>query len=440
MSGATDLPEAAMQLSAKLLCVDDEPNILSSLRRLFRTQGYQVFTAESGAAGLKVLETESIDLVISDMRMPEMGGARFLEYVRERWPETVRLLLTGYAAIQSSLDAINRGEIYRYITKPWDENDILLIVRHALERKALEHEKRRLEALTHLQNQELKTLNASLEAKVEERTAEIKIANEALTAANEKLKTNFLTSIKVFSNLIEMRKGHLAGHSRRVADLARKIALNMGLDEHDTQEIFVAGLLHNIGKIGFSDELLSMPIHLMSGENLALYRQHPVHGEHSLMPLEDLRGAAAIVRAQLERYDGKGFPDSLANMQIPVGARILALASDYDHLQAGTFFPRRYSLEEAKAYIQSGRNKLYDAKVVDAFLGVMSDVVEEVVPDGLIAAADLRPDMIISRDLITPDGLLLLSAGHVLEERLIEKIIRFEADGDKKFTIYVHMN
>jgi response regulator RpfG family c-di-GMP phosphodiesterase len=137
---------------ARILCVDDEPNILSSLRRLFRPQGYQVFTAESGAEGLKLLEAEQVDVVISDMRMPEMDGARFLEQVRARWPDTLRMLLTGYADIQSILDAINRGEIYRYITKPWDDNDILLIVRHALERKALEVEKQRLEALTQEQN------------------------------------------------------------------------------------------------------------------------------------------------------------------------------------------------------------------------------------------------------------------------------------------------
>ena len=150
----------------RILCVDDEPNILSSLRRLFRGKGYQVLIANGGHEGLATLETETVDLVISDMRMPVMDGAVFLEHVRARWPDTIRLLLTGYADIQSIIDAINRGEIYRYITKPWDDNDIVLIVRQALERKALEQEKLRLEELTLRQNEELKTLNASLEIKV----------------------------------------------------------------------------------------------------------------------------------------------------------------------------------------------------------------------------------------------------------------------------------
>lgn len=153
MTAAAFMPEAASEPQATILCVDDEANILSSLRRVFRAKGYRMLTAGSGREGLEILESEPVDLVISDMRMPEMDGARFLEYVRDRWPDTIRLLLTGHADIQSILDAINRGEIYRYITKPWDDSDITLVVRHALERKALEQEKKRLEALTRHQNE-----------------------------------------------------------------------------------------------------------------------------------------------------------------------------------------------------------------------------------------------------------------------------------------------
>jgi response regulator RpfG family c-di-GMP phosphodiesterase len=167
-----------------LLCVDDEPNILSSLRRLLRPQGYRILTAESGAEGLAILETQNVDLVISDMRMPMMDGAHFLAEVRQRWPNAVRLLLTGYSDIPSILDAINRGEIYRYIAKPWDDNDMLLMVHGALERSALLREKQRLEALTLQQNEELKALNRDLEARVKTRTRELSQSNDALLAAN----------------------------------------------------------------------------------------------------------------------------------------------------------------------------------------------------------------------------------------------------------------
>lgn len=423
-----------------ILCVDDEPSILSSLRRLFRTHGYHIFTAESGAAGLQLLESEPVDLIISDMRMPEMDGAQFLERVRERWPDTVRILLTGYSDIQSILDAINRGEIFRYITKPWDDNDIVLVVRHALERKALEQEKRRLEELAQRQNEELKELNASLERKVEERTAELKVAHDSLVSANDKLKTNFLTSIKVFSGMIEMRSEHLAGHSRRVADLARKIAIKMDQDSRDTQEIFISGLLHNIGKIAFSDELLSTPLNMMNGETLGIYRKHPIRGEQLLMPLENLRGAAKIIRSQQERFDGHGFPDGISGLVIPMGARILAIASDYYNLQIGIMIQRRLPAEEATAVILKSRGTRYDPVVLSAFESVITgkaDNIEVALPETLVSTRQLLPGMTIARDLVTQDGVLLLSVEHVLNERLIQQILDFEASADAPIMVYV---
>lgn len=441
MSDAAPMPTEAEAKQSTVLCVDDEPNILSSLRRLFRAKGYRVLVAESGAAGLRVLATEAVDLVISDMRMPEMDGAHFLELVRARWPDTIRILLTGYADVSSIIEAINRGEIYRYIAKPWDDNDMLLVVRDALERKVLENEKLRLEELTQRQNDELKALNASLEGKVRERTADLNKANDSLLGANEKLKTSFLTSIKVFSNLIEMRGGHLSGHSRRVADLARKIAAKMGVEGKALQEIFIAGLMIDIGKIGFSDEMLAMPVSAMAGDNLVNYRKFPVRGEQLLMPLEDLRGAAKILRSQLERFDGAGFPDALAADAIPLGARILALSSDYDSLQIGTLVQRRFLPEEARISITHGSGKRYDPEVVNAFNGVLNEgeggaTAREVI----LTTGKLLPGMILSRDLISRDGVLLLSADHVLDERLILQIMDFEKSGGARLSVGIRLD
>ncbi|MDO9067319.1 MAG: response regulator, partial [Deltaproteobacteria bacterium] len=243
-------PVAVATEVSTLLFVDDEANILNSLKRLFRPLGYRILTAESGAAGLQVFEQNNIDLVISDMRMPEMNGAQFLERVRAKWPDVVRILLTGYADVTSTIAAINKGEIYRYIAKPWDDNDIVLTVRHALERKNLELEKQRLEALTLKQNEELKDLNANLEAKVRERTEEVRQTMGFLEVAHKQLKESYLTSLKVFSNLMELREGTMAGHSRRVAEYARRLAQRMGLSENEVQDVMFAGLLHDIGKIG----------------------------------------------------------------------------------------------------------------------------------------------------------------------------------------------
>ena len=252
----TQVQQADSNTGLALLFVDDEANILSALKRLFRPFGYRIFTAEGGAQGLEIMEREAIDLVVSDMRMPEMNGAQFLEKVRAKWPESVRILLTGYAEIGSTIDAINKGQIYRYVSKPWEDNDITLIVKHALQHKVLEKEKLRLEALTRKQNDELKDLNANLEEKVKARTEEVRQTMQFLETAHENLKKGFLTSIRVFSNLIEMRDASMVGHSRRVAELARSLAQRMGMTDAEVQNVFIAGLLLNVGKIGLPDRLL----------------------------------------------------------------------------------------------------------------------------------------------------------------------------------------
>ena len=165
--------EGAAQQAA-LLFVDDEPNILSALKRLFRPLGYRIFTAAGGAAGLTILARERVDLVISDMRMPEMNGAQFLERVRQEWPDTARILLTGYAETGSAIDAINKGKIFRYISKPWEDSDITLIVKHGLERRDLERRNKGLDELTRKQDEEMKQLNADLEEKVKARAGEVR--------------------------------------------------------------------------------------------------------------------------------------------------------------------------------------------------------------------------------------------------------------------------
>jgi len=424
---------------ATVLCVDDEPNILSSLRRLFRANGYRVLTAEGGALGLEVLEKEAVDLVISDMRMPEMDGARFLAKVRERCPDTLRILLTGYSDIQSIQDAINCGEIYRYITKPWEDSDMLLLVRHALERRQLELDKQRLEALALRQNEELKALNQSLEAKVEARTKLLKVEHEATVAANNKLKTNFVTTIKIFSTMIELRAHNQPGHSRQVADLARQLAGMLELDAKESQDVFIAALLHDIGKIGFSDDMLSTPLTMLTGDALGLFRKHPIRAAELLMPLEELRGSATILRAQLERFDGNGFPDGLAGLAIPLGARILSLAVDYYNLQQGGMVQRHLRADEAKSLILDASGKRYDPNVVAAFRHIMDGGAGGGAgPAGVeVLSGGLLPGMVLARDLVSRDGLMLLTADHTLDARMIQQVQDFEGKSGGRLSIWV---
>lgn len=411
---------------ATVLFVDDEANILNALRRLFRPQGYRILTAGSGAEGLALLAGEAVDLVISDMRMPEMDGAHFLEAVRARSPDTVRLLLTGYADVASTINAINKGEIYRYISKPWDDTDILLLVRHALERKALELEKRRLEALTAEQNETLRELNATLEAKVQERTKNLRRAMTSLEWANDQLKKNFIISVQIFSNLLELRAGGMAGHSRRVADLCRAIASQLEVTEAELQDVVFAALLHDIGKIGLPDYLLTKPFPSLSSEERAMVMKHPAAGETALMALDKLKGAATLIRSHHERFDGRGYPDHLAGFGIPLGARILALANDYDSLQHGTLTQQRLTPAKAHAQIIEGRGNRYDPQVVDAFLIVMNNLGRTPAPERELSAALLSPGMTLARDLVGSNGMLLLARDYVLDATLIELMRQYE--------------
>jgi response regulator RpfG family c-di-GMP phosphodiesterase len=434
--------DAAPASGLRILCVDDEPGILSALRRLFRARGYQVYLAEGGRAGLALLQTQAVDLVISDMRMPEMDGVEFLAQVRQRWPDSVRLLLTGYADIGSVVEAINRGEIYRYITKPWDDGEMALIVREALAHRALVLEQKRLADLLQSQNEALQDANALLEARVQARTAELQQASALQRSVNGQLKASFVTSIKVFTALVELRGGNLAGHARRVADLARRIAQRLALDAAQAQEIFVAALLHEIGKVGLADELLDTPVLAMTVQQLERYRQHPMRAAQLLIPLPDLRGSADIIAAQLERFDGTGHPRRLLGQEIPLGARIVALASDYDNLQIGTLALRRVDAAEALGIVVQSSGKRYDPTVVRALVALLGGRLPEApdparTPELALRAGDLQPGMVLSRDLITPSGLLMLSTQHVLDDKMIRKVIDFEQSAGLQLIIHV---
>ena len=404
---------------ATLLLVDDEPSILSALRRLLRPTGHTVLTATSGAEGLALLATQEVALVVSDMRMPGMDGAQFLEQVRAQKPDTVRLLLTGYADMASTVDAINRGEIYRYISKPWDDQELLLVIRQALEQRELRFENQRLLALTQTQNAELQTLNAGLSQTVAARTSELGQLNQFLNLANAQLRQQFLTTVKVFSSLLELRGGGVAGHARRVADLSRKLAHRLDLSEAQQHDIFLAALLHDIGKIGFPDNLLNKPVSLLNSRELTDYRRHAKVSESALLPQHELKDVAHMVRSHHERHDGRGFPEGLVGDDIPIGSRVIALANDFDGLVSGTHSETPFTPEQARNQIRQSKGHHYHPDVVDAFM-ILWDRGEWLAQDShLTPASKLAPGMTLARDFFTEQGTLLLAA----EQRLTAPII-----------------
>ncbi len=433
MSNARASHREAAAPPATLLFVDDEPNILSALQRLFRPLGYRLLTASGGAQGLEILAREKVDLIISDMRMPEMDGAAFLEQAAARWPHVVRILLTGYADLGSAVAAVNKGNIYRYLSKPWEDNDIKITVAQALE-------KQRLELTVHRQNEELKALNASLEEKVRARTEELRQVLGQLQVTHDELKRTFVTSVGVFARLIELREGALSGHARQVAEHARELARRAGMEDAGCQQVLYAGLLHDIGKIGLPDALLTRPYAALSSEERAQVMRHPVVGQAALLALEPLHEAGLYIRHHHERYDGRGYPDRLEADRIPLGARILAVVNDYDALQRGTLVSGNLSPAEARAFLERNRGDRYDPAIVDVFLAMLDEQrasAPSVASELRLPSDSLKPGMVLSRDLMSARGMLLLPKGRELSIALIDKIRSFERDEDRRFTIHV---
>ncbi len=170
--------------TVRILCVDDEKNVLKSLYRLFLDEDYELLTASSGAEGLEMMaQNRDVQLVISDYRMPEMNGVDFLRQVYERWPDTVRIVLSGYADTASVVAAINEGQIYKFIPKPWNDDELKVTVKNAIDHYMVEKHNRELTRQLKEKNQEQEILNQNLEMMVELRTSKLMFRNRALTAA-----------------------------------------------------------------------------------------------------------------------------------------------------------------------------------------------------------------------------------------------------------------
>ncbi|TAK63294.1 HD domain-containing phosphohydrolase [Methylobacter sp.] len=364
----TDLSNVANDKASAILFVDDEANVLKALRRLFHNEQYITYFASSGAEGLEILRQNTVDLVVSDMRMPEMNGAEFLTQVFMQWPETIRILLTGYADFQSTIDAVNNGRIYNHCNKPWNDEELKLLVRNALEQKRLREERDRLSDIVHQQNKELKELNEHLEEKVDQRTEQLSNAMKHLDRANKNLKKQYIDSIKAFSRIIEMRPGIKSGQSKYVAEKALLVARELGMNEEEKQNIFYAGLLIQIGKMSLPDNLLAEPYYSIPLADVRRYLRHAVEGEALLKGLTQLKGASILIRHQYERYDGSGFPDGLAKEKIPLGSRILNVVGDYIAYLEGSMTGEVMSVNTAVSQLISRKESYYDPDVIDTFI------------------------------------------------------------------------
>ncbi|OXI93224.1 MULTISPECIES: HD domain-containing phosphohydrolase [Burkholderia] len=421
-----------------ILLVDDEPSVLSALRRVFRPAGYAILTAESGEAALEVLASTEVDLIVSDMRMPGMSGAEFLARARALYPDTMRILLTGYAEIASVMQAVNDGGVYRYLNKPWDDHDLLLTLEQALEQRRLRREATRLAALTEAQNEALRRFNTELETQVRARTEELGQTVMFLEAAERDLKSSFTAMVQVCASMIEIRCGSASGHAMRVGEIARRLALTSGMSELHAQDVYFAGLLHGIGKLSLPDELLRKPLAKMTAEEHGLFLQHPLRAQMVLTPVAQLHKVASIVLHQYERFNGRGTPDGLAGDAIPLGSRILAIARDFEGLRNGDI-GAPHSVEQALDALRSQAGVRYDPRIVDGLIELMRDPASLGIAASVaeIKSAQLREGMQLADDLRTHRGVLLMTKGSVMSAHQIELVRRFETREGTSFDILV---
>ncbi|MFC3283509.1 HD domain-containing phosphohydrolase [Litchfieldella rifensis] len=427
--------------TATLLLVDDEENMLNRLRRVLRNEPYALLMASSGEQALSLMEAQDVDLVISDARMPGMDGATLLANIQQHWPDCLRILLTGYADISTTVRAINEGHIYRYISKPWDDDELRLIIRQALTYQFAERERQRLERLTLSQNQQLQELNADLENRVTARTAEIQQIADMLDLAYAELKRSYVTATEVFSSLLNQRLPRHRQTNSRVVELVKAYAQHYQLNEALGRDLSMAAALYNLGKLTWDDNLFNKPSDLLYKDELELYRRYPALGEGLLMTLEPLREAAKLIRHHQERWDGGGFPDRLRENQIPLGARLLRLAVDFVELQQGMVLERKLERDEALLLLQKYAGRLYDPQLCERFVRLCTELeLDTTLTDDTVLRLDTRrlePGMTLVRDLYAENGTLLLNEGKELDAWLITKLINFEASEETNYTLYV---
>lgn len=424
-----------------VLLVDDEESITNSLRRLLRSQPYDILVADSGAKALELLEQRPIDVVVSDARMPNMDGATLLAHIHRRYPSTLRILLTGYADMTMIAKAINEGQIHRYISKPWNDEDMLVTLRQALAHHHSEHERKRLEALAREQNEQLRHLNATLEKHVAARTAELQQTADMLDLAYEELKRSYVTGTEVFSLLANLRLPKAKQTNRAIIELIRAYCVTHGLSETESRDMTMAAALYNIGKMSWTDSMMTAPADLLHHNECDLYRAYPKQSESLLMALEPMKDAARIILHHQERWDGTGFPDHLKGNGIPLGARWLKLAVDFVELQCGLILERQMNSDEALLFIRKYAGRLYDPDLVEDFVVVCATYLSDVtLADPTVRALSTRElvaGMTLVRNLNADNGMLLLNAGKVLSTALVEKFIAFEAMEGGKYTVFI---
>jgi putative nucleotidyltransferase with HDIG domain len=333
----------------RVLFVDDDAALTRTFQRMFSSAECSVDVANDGMTALPLLEETDYDLVVSDYEMPLMDGAELLARVCDRRPDTVRVLVTGSNDFDAAMAAVNRGEVFRLLKKPWIAEDVRFVVRLALETRQLQQQTLTLRDQLAASNDSLRRLNEQLERTVEERT------------------TNLLDALITALDVRDADAGHPS--SRRVARYAQRLAQELALSDEEVRVVEQGALLHDIGKIGVPDAVLQKPGKLTEAE-WATMKRHPRLGWEMLRKIDFLAGAREVVLQHRERWDGTGYGSGLAGNEICIGARVFAVVDTFDAITTDRPYRRAASYAVARAELERVAGTQLDPRVVEAFCRV----------------------------------------------------------------------
>lgn len=363
-------------MTPKVLFVDDDPNILAAYQRQLRRQ-YQIDTALAGDRGLDaVAKTGPYAVIVSDLKMPGMNGIQFLSKVREMAPDSVRMMLTGFAELQTAIDAVNEGNIFRFLTKPCSPE----------------------------------ILSRALDMGIEQ--------YRLVTAERELLEQTLRGSIKVLTQILSLLNPEALGRSSRISRYAREVGLVMKFPE--IWQLETAAMLSQIGFILLPEEALKKIYHgqQLTAEEAQLLDMHPFIASDLINNIPRLETIAKIISYQEKHFDGSGIPvDAVRREEIPLGARVLKVALDFDTLQtAGD------SKSRAIAQLKQ-RPGWYDQAVVTALETVVW--IEGRFEVRVIPLQDLQDNMILDDDVLTVTGILLIAKGQEINQLIRKRLHNF---------------
>ncbi len=389
-----------------ILLVDDEEAILLALGDILRNEGYEVHTEASPEQALLVLQNREFAAILSDQRMPGMTGLEFLAQARRIRPHATRILITGILSLDTVIDAINKGEIYRFLVKPWIHEELLMSVRNAVQRHYLV-----------VQNASLQAQTQSDNLKLQERLQAAGRQNEQLSALYCSLERNLSDSIQLCVRALDLFLPSLGSQARRAHELCLAMADVLALSPQQRQTLEISAWLHETGLLGFPRALVRKwqrdPGTLTPSERHNIER-HPILGESLARFEPPLAEVGRIIRAHHERPDGAGYPDQLAGDEIPWLGRLLAVAAFY---VASSEQPAR-----CVQTIQVESGATFDPEAVRVLLRALP---RACMPrrESEVPLAGLRPGMKLARGVYASNGKLLIPEGQCLTSSSIDKVL-----------------